>query len=146
MKTTIFTPTLNEADAMLLAGRDLEASAQSWEAAEVLVSQRLHRDALGRAASSLFHAVRAVLLRAGYNVRSSGEVLDVLSLRFAGAGELPPEIAAVLARAQRYQELCDFGVGWVVTPERVVAELEVYEEHRSGLLSVLASRGVKSSA
>ena len=39
-------------------------------------------------------------------------------------------------------ELSDFGVGWVVSPERVVAELEVYEEHRTGLLAMLAQRGI----
>jgi len=143
LKTTIFTPTLAEAEATLLAQSELHVSAQAWDAAEVLVSQRLHRDALGRAASSLFHIVRALLLRAGYQTRSASEVLDVLCVRFAGAGELPPELAAVLARALRYGELCETGLGWVVTPERVVAELEVYEEHRSGLLAVLAQRGVK---
>ncbi len=136
-------PTLNDEERMLLAAKDLEASHQSWDAAEVLVHQRLHRDALSRAYFGLFYAVRAVLVREGYNVRDPSTVLEVLSLRFAGVGELPPEAPAVLARAQRYRELCDFSVGWVVTPERVLAEIEVYEEHRTGLLSMLAARGVK---
>jgi len=127
---------------VLLATRELEASEQAWEAAQVLVTQRLHRDALARAYFGLLHAVRALVLREGYDVRGPNDVLEVLSLRFAGPGELPAEAPAVLARAQRYRELCDFGVGWVVTPERVLAELEVYEEHRSGLLAMLARRGI----
>jgi len=136
-------PTLNDEERMLLAERELEASHQAWDAAEVLVAQRLHRDALTRAFFGLFHAARGLLLREGYDVREPEEVLEVLSLRFAGVGEMPPEAPAVLARGERYCELCDWGVGWVVTPERVCAEMEVYEEHRSGLLSMLAARGVK---
>ena len=56
---------------------------------------------------------------------------------------MPEEAPAVLARGQRYRELCDFGIGWHVSPERVLAEIEVYEEHRTGLLSMLAARGIK---
>jgi len=135
-------PSLPEEARVLLATRDLEASEQAWEAAQVLVTQGLHRDALSRAYFGLWHAVRALLLREGYDARGPDEVLEVLSLRFAGPGELPAEAPAVLARAQRYRELCDFAVGWVVTPERVLAELEVYEEHRTGLLAMLARRGI----
>ena len=141
-----YTPSLNEEERRLLAARELEASEQAWTAAEVLVSQRLHRDALSRAFMGLFHAARGLLFAEGYNVRSPAMVIEVLSLRLAGTGEMPPEAPAVLARGQRYHELCDFGVGWVVTPERVLAELEVYEEHRSGLLAMLAARGVKISS
>jgi uncharacterized protein (UPF0332 family) len=136
-------PSLPEEERRLLAQKELFASQQAWDAAEVLVAQRLYRDALSRAYFGLFHAVRALLMREGYDVRGPRLTLEVLSLRFADVGELPPEAPAVLARAQRYRELCDFGVGWVVTPERVLAEIEVYEEHRSGLLSMLAARGVK---
>ena len=140
------TPALAEEERMLLAAAELQASHEAWEAAEVLVTQRLHRDALGRAWLGLFHAARALVLREGYDVRDPDAVLEVLSLRFAGVGEMPPEAPAVLARGQRYGELCDLGVGWVVTPERVVAEIEVYEEHRTGLLAMLAARGVKRSS
>ena len=142
-KPTSLTPTLSEEESVLLAYQELAASRESWEAAEVLVSQRMYRDALGRAYFGLFHAARALLLRDGYNARGPNQVMEVLSIRFCGTGEMPPEAPAVLARAQRYRELCDFGVGWVVTPERVVAEIEVYEEHRTGLLAMLASRGVR---
>jgi uncharacterized protein (UPF0332 family) len=135
-------PSLPEEARVLLAAAELVASEQAWEAAQVLVTQRLHRDALSRAYFGLWHAVRALLLREGYDARGPNEVLEILSLRFAGPGELPSEAPAVLARAQRYGELCDFGVGWVVTPERVLAELEIYEEHRSGLLAMLARRGI----
>ena len=142
-KPTTLSPTLSNEESLLLAYKELGASTESWEAAEVLVSQRMYRDALGRAYFGLFHAARAVLLRDGYNARGPNEVMEVLSIRFCGAGEMPPEAPAVLARGQRYRELCDFGVGWVVTAERVLAEIEVYEEHRTGLLAMLASRGVK---
>jgi uncharacterized protein (UPF0332 family) len=137
------TPSLSAEERTLLATRELEASAQSWDAAEVLVSQRLYRDALGRAYFGLFHAARALLLSGGYDARDPNDVVEVLSLRLAGVGEMPPEAPAVLTRGQRYWEQCDFGVGWVVTPERVLAEVEVYEEHRSGLLAMLAARGIK---
>lgn len=137
------TPTLNEEERMLLAEKELVASHEAWESADVLVHQGFYRDALARAYFGLFHAARGLLLREGYNVRGPNEVAEVLSLRFAGAGEMPPEAPAVLARGQRYRELCDFGVGWVVTPERVLAEIEVYEEHRTGLLAMLAARGIK---
>ncbi len=142
-KPTSLTPTLSEEEGLLLAYKELEASMESWESAEVLVSQRFYRDALSRAYFGLFHAARALLLRDGYDARGPNQVMEVLSIRFCGAGEMPPEAPAVLARAQRYRELCDFGVGWVVTAERVLAEIEVYEEHRTGLLAMLASRGVK---
>ena len=142
-KSSSLTPSLTEEESLILAHKELAASKDSWEAAEVLVSQRIYRDALSRAYFGLFHAARAVLLRVGYNARGPNEVMEVLSIRFAGAGEMPPEAPAVLARAQRYRELCDFGVGWVVTAERVLAEIEVYEEHRTGLLAMLAARGVK---
>jgi uncharacterized protein (UPF0332 family) len=143
LKAPALSPVLNDEERMLLATRELEASHESWDAADTLVAQRLYRDALTRAYFGLFHAVRALLLVEGYDVRGPNQVLEVLSLRFAGADELPPEAPAVLARGQRYRELCDWGVGWVVTPERVLAEIEVYEEHRSGLLTMLAARGVK---
>lgn len=143
VKFSPFTPSLTKEERLLLAGKDLAASQQSWDAAEVMVTQRLYRDALSRAYFGLFYAARALLLSEGYNVRGPNTVLEVLSLRFAGVGEMPPEAPAVLARGQRYRELCDFSVGWVVTPERVLAEIEVYEEHRSGLLVMLAARGVK---
>jgi uncharacterized protein (UPF0332 family) len=142
-RTTGLTPVLNDEERVLLATRELEASHESWDAADVLVTQRLYRDALTRAYFGLFHAVRSLLLVEGYDVRGPNQVVEVLSLRFAGVGELPPEAPAVLARGQKYRELCDWGVGWVVTPERVLAEIEVYEEHRSGLLTMLAARGVK---
>src|SRR5512137_3008479 len=135
--TTPLSPTLSEEERLLLARHELEASMQAWDAAEVLVSQRLYRDALARAYFGLFHAARALLFREGYDARGPNAAVEVLSLRFAAAKELPPELPAVLARGQRYRELCDFGVGWVVTPERVLAEIEVYEEHRSGLLNML---------
>lgn len=141
-----YSPSLGEEEQLTLAARDLESSHQSWDAAEVLVHQRLYRDALTRAYFGLFYAARALLLREGYDVRGPNAVLEVLSLRLAGPGEMPPEAPAVLARGQRYRELCDWGVGWVVTPERVLAEIEVYEEHRSGLLAMLAARGVKRAA
>ncbi len=137
------TPTLNENERVLLARNELDASHSAWEAAEVLVTQRLYRDALTRAYFGLFHAARALLLREGYDARWPDTVVEVLSLRFAGVGEMPPEAPAVLARGQRYAELSDFGIGWVVTPERVLAEIEVYEEHRTGLLAMLAARGVE---
>jgi uncharacterized protein (UPF0332 family) len=137
-------PSLAADERPLLARRELEASQAAWDAAEVLVSQRLHREALTRAYFALFHAARALCFAEGYDARGPNTVLEVLSLRFAGVGEMPPEAPAVLARGQRYRELADYGVGWVVTPERVLAELEVYEEHRSGLLSMLAARGVKA--
>lgn len=140
---TGLTPTLGDEERVLLATRELSASRKAWDAAELLVAQNLHRDALSRAYFALFHAVRALLLREGYDVRGPNQVLETLSLRFASVGELPTEAPAVLARAQKYRELCDWAVGWVVTPERVVAELEVYEEHWSGLLSMLAARGVR---
>ena len=143
-RSSPLTPSLNEEERMLLAGKELHASDQSWEAAEVLVSQRLHRDALTRAAISLFHAARALVLREGYDARTPKSVLEVLGLRLVEAREMPPEAPAVLARGQRYAELCDQGVGWVVSPERVMAELEVYEEHRTGLLAMLAARGVRA--
>ena len=146
IKTSLYSPCLNEEERKLLAAKELAASEQSWEAAEILVSQRLYRDGLTRAYFGLFHAARALLLAEGYNVRDPTVVLEILSLRFAGAGEMPPEAPAVLARGQRYDELCDLGVGWVVSPERVLAELEVYEEHRSGLLAMLAARGVKPAS
>jgi uncharacterized protein (UPF0332 family) len=136
-------PTLLEPDRLLLATRELAASDESWEAADVLVTQRLYGDALTRAHMGLFHAARAFVFREGYDARGPNTVIEVLSLRFAGVGELPPEAPAVLARGQRYCELADYGVGWVVTAERVLAEIEVYEEHRSGLLAMLAARGVK---
>lgn len=139
-------PSLSEEERLLLARKELEASREAWDAAEVLVSQRLHRDALCRAYFGLFHAARGLLFREGYNVRGPNGVVEVLSLRFAGEKEMPPEAPAVLARGQRYRELCDFGVGFVVTPERVLAEIEVYEEHRSGLCAMLAARGVKSTS
>lgn len=136
------TPSLSAEERTLLARHELTASHEAQEAAEVLVSQRLHREALGRAYYALFHAARGLLLAEGYDARGPNAVLEVLSLRFAGVGEMPPEAPAVLARGQRYRELCDWGVGWVVSPERVLAELEVYEEHRSGLLAMLAARGI----
>jgi len=139
-------PTLIEEDRLLLATRELEASEQSWEAADVLVTQRLYRDALTRAYFGLFHAARALAFRDGYDARGPNAVVELLSLRFAGVGEMPPEAPAVLARGQRYRELSDYGVGWVVTAERVLAEIEVYEEHRSGLLAMLAARGVRRPA
>jgi uncharacterized protein (UPF0332 family) len=139
-----WSPTLSHEERALLASRELEASEQSWEASGVLVSQRLYRDALSRAAFGLLRAARALLFSDGYEVRGPNGVLEVLGLRYAGTGEMPPEAPAVLARAMRYRELCDFGVGWVVTAERVLAEIEVYEEHRSGLLAMLAQRGVKA--
>jgi uncharacterized protein (UPF0332 family) len=138
-----FSPTFSEEERRLLAVKELESSDQAWEAAEVLVSQRLYRDALARAYFGLFHAARALLFAEGYNVRGPNAVVEVLGLRLAASGEMPPEAPAVLARGQRYRELCDFGVGWIVTAERVLAEIEVYEEHRSGLLAMLAARGVK---
>ncbi len=140
---SILTPSLNTEDRHLLALKELEASLQAWDAADILVAQRLYRDALSRAYFSLFHAVRGLLFSEGYNVRDPHAVLEVLSIRFAANSEIPTEAPAVLARGQRYQELCDYGVGWVVTPERVLAELEVYEEHRTGLYAMLASRGIK---
>jgi hypothetical protein len=139
-------PTLVEPDRILLAARELEASEASWEAADVLVTQRLYRDALTRAYFGLFHAARALAFCDGYDARGPNTVVELLSLRFAGVGEMPPEAPAVLARGQRYRELADYGVGWVVTAERVLAEIEVYEEHRSGLLAMLAARGVTRSA
>ena len=139
-------PTLVEPDRILLAARELEASEASWEAADVLVTQRLYRDALTRAYFGLFHADRALAFLHGYDARGPNTVVELLSLRFAGVGEMPPEAPAVLARGQRYRELADYGVGWVVTAERVLAEIEVYEEHRSGLLAMLAARGVTRSA
>jgi uncharacterized protein (UPF0332 family) len=142
VRATALTATLPDEERLLLAREELQASQQSWDAAEVLVSQRLYRDALSRAYFGLFHAARALVLREGYNARGPNEVLEVLGLRFAAAKEMPPEAPAVLARGQRYRELCDFGLGWVVTPERVLAEIEVYEEHRSGLVNMLAARGV----
>jgi uncharacterized protein (UPF0332 family) len=144
VRTSRFTPTLGADERRLLAQSEMRASEQAWEAAEVLVSQRLHRDALSRAYFSLFHAARGLLFAEGYDARGPDAVVEVLSLRLAGAGEMPPEAPAVLARGQRYRELCDFGVGWLVSPERVLAELEVYEEHRTGLLAMLAARGVKA--
>jgi uncharacterized protein (UPF0332 family) len=143
---TPLTPSLPDEERLLLAKHELEASMQAWDAAEVLVSQRLYRDALARAYFGLFHAARGLLFREGYDARGPNTVVEVLSLRFAAAQELPPELPAVLARGQRYRELCDFGVGFVVSPERVLAELEVYEEHRSGLLAMLAARGVKRAS
>ena len=145
-RTSPLMPTLAEEERLLLAREELAASQQSWDAAEVLVSQRLYRDALSRAYFGLFHAARGLLFREGYDARGPNTVVEVLSLRFAAAQELPPELPAVLARGQRYRELCDFGVGFVVSPERVLAELEVYEEHRSGLLAMLAARGVKRAS
>jgi uncharacterized protein (UPF0332 family) len=145
-KRSTYSPTLTDEERLALASRDLDASHQSWDAADVLVAQRLYRDALTRAYFGLFYAARALLLREGYDVRGPNQVLEVLSLRFAAVGEMPPEAPAVLARGQRYRELCDWGVGWVVTPERVLAEIEVYEEHRTGLLAMLAARGVKRPA
>lgn len=142
IRVSSLTRTLNDEEATLLASHDLEASYQAWEAADVLVTQRLYRDALTRAYFGLFYAARAVVMRAGYNARGPNAVVEALSLRFAGVGEMPPEAPAVLARGQRYRELCDYGVGWVVTPERVLAEIEVYEEHRTGLLAMLAAKGV----
>lgn len=142
-RSSSLTASLNDEERMLLAEQELESSHQAWEAADILVTQRLYRDALGRAYFGLFHAARALLMREGYNTRGPNAVVETLSLRFAGVGEMPPEAPAVLARGQRYRELCDFGVGWVVTPERVLAEIEVYEEHRTGLLAMLAARGVK---
>jgi uncharacterized protein (UPF0332 family) len=144
VKSTHLSPTLREEEGRLLASQELLASEQCWEAADVLVTQRLHRQALSCAAFALLHATRALLFREGYDARGPNAVLETLSLRFAGPGEMPPEAPAVLARAMRYRELCDFGVGWVVTPERVVAELEVYEEHRTGLLAMLARRGISA--
>ncbi len=140
---SILSPTLSGEEGQLLARADLRASTEAWDAAEVLLSQRLYRDALGRAYFGLFYAARALLFCEGYDVRGPRAVLEVLGLRFAAAEQMPPEAPAVLARGQRYRELCDFGVGWVVTPERVLAEIEVYEEHRSGLLHMLAARGVR---
>jgi uncharacterized protein (UPF0332 family) len=142
-KASHLTPSLNDEERMLLAEKELVASHEAWEAAEVLVSQRLHREALARAYFGLFHAARALVLREGYDARGPNAVVETISLRFADVGEMPPELPAVLARGQRYRELCDYGVGWVVSPERVIAELEVYEEHRTGLLAMLAARGVK---
>jgi uncharacterized protein (UPF0332 family) len=139
-------PTLAEPDRLLLAARELEASDASWEAADVLVTQRLYRDALTRAYFGLFHAARALAFLHGYDARGPNAVVELLSLRFAGVGEMPPEAPAVLARGQRYRELADYGVGWVVTAERVLAEIEVYDEHRSGLRAMLAARGVTQAA
>ena len=136
-------PTLGDEERVALAARDLDSSHQSWDAAEVLVAARHYRDALTRAYFGLFYAARGLLLREGYDVRGPNQVLEVLSLRFAEPGEMPPEAPAVLARGQRYRELCDWSVGWVVTPQRVLAEIEVYEEQRPGLLAMLAARGVK---
>jgi len=146
VSSTGLTRTLLDEERTLLATRELEASNESWEASEVLMTQRLYRDALCRAYFGLWHAARALVLCEGFDARGPNSVLDVLSLRLAGLGEMPPEAPAVLARAQRYRELCDFGIGWVVTPERVVAELEVYEEHRTGLLAMLAQRGVSTKS
>ncbi len=129
-----------------MAEKELDAAHEAWEAADVLVTQRLYKDALTRAYFGLFHAARALLFCEGYNTRGPNAGVEVLSLRFAGPGEMPPEAPAVLARGQRYRELADWGVGWTVTPERVLAEIEVYEEHRTGLLSMLAARGVKRSS
>ncbi|MBI5527765.1 MAG: HEPN domain-containing protein [Deltaproteobacteria bacterium] len=146
LKTSRYTPSLNAEERRLLAQSEIEASETAWGAAEVLVTQRLHRDALSRAYFALFHAARGLLFAEGYDARGPDAVIEVLGLRLAATGEMPPEAPAVLARGQRYRELCDFGVGWVVSPERVLAELEVYEEHRTGLLAMLAARGVKGAS
>ena len=145
MTRSPLTPSLNDEERSLLAHRELEASHESWESADVLVTQRFYRDALTRAYFGLFHAARGLLFAEGYDARGPNVVVEVLSLRFAGPGEMPPEAPAVLARGQRYRERAEWGVGWTVTPERVLAESEVYEEHRTGLLAMLAARGVKRS-
>ena len=142
-KRSPLTPSLTGEERTLLAENELDAAHEAWEAADVLVTQRLYKDALTRAYFGLFHAARALLFCEGYDARGPNAVVEVLSLRFAGPGEMPAEAPAVLARGQRYRELADWGVGWTVTPERVLAEIEVYEEHRTGLLSMLSARGVK---
>jgi uncharacterized protein (UPF0332 family) len=98
------TPTLLEEERLLLARKELEASEQAWDAAEVLVQQQLHREALTRAFFGLFHAARALVLREGYDARSADAVIEVLSLRFADTGEMPPELPAIVVRGKSYAE------------------------------------------
>lgn len=92
-------------------------------AAEALLAAGHPRVALTRSYFAAFHAVRALLFRAGLQPQSHRGVHALFHAHFVRTGTYDSATAAVLARLQKYREEADYSVGFGEDAAFVTTEL-----------------------
>jgi uncharacterized protein (UPF0332 family) len=100
---------VTDADDVVMA-EELTCADEELRAADALLAAGLPRVALTRVYFAVFHAVRALLLRAGVTPRSHRALVNLFGLHFVRSGRYPPASGRFVARLQRYREEADYGL------------------------------------
>jgi uncharacterized protein (UPF0332 family) len=112
---------MTEAD--VLRQESVARARDELEGAEALLAAGHPRIALTRAYFAAFHAVRALLFRAGLQPQSHRGVHALFHAHFVRLGTYDSATAAVFARLQKYREEADYSVGFGEDATFVAAEL-----------------------
>lgn len=110
-------------EAEILQQESIARARDELEAAEALLAAGHPRVALTRSYFAAFHAVRALLFRAGLQPQSHRGVHALFHAHFVRTGVYDGATAAVLARLQKYREEADYSVGFGEDAAFVAGEL-----------------------
>lgn len=120
----------------------VERARDELAAAEALLATKHPRVALTRTYFAVFHAVRALLYRAGFDPQSHRGVHSLFHTHFVRTGSYDAASAATFARLQKYREEADDSVGFGEDPDFVRGELASARELVERLLGDAAGPGV----
>lgn len=96
------------------AAEELRLAREELIIADQLLRAGHHRVAISRAYFAVFHAARGRLYAEGIEPKSHAGVQSMWSSHLVKSGHYPPATARVLARLQRYRELADYSLEFVV--------------------------------
>jgi len=117
---------LNEIEALL------EKAKRSFDVAEATLGQGHADFAISRAYYGCFYVAQAMLLSAGLEYASHGQVVAQFGLHFAKTNKLDPMFHRLLSRAFQLRQGADYDTSVVIEPEWVQ---EILKEGRRFLVA-----------
>jgi uncharacterized protein (UPF0332 family) len=129
---------VNEANRIVNARAEIEASDEALSAAEALLRGGLLRSAVSRLYYGMLHLVRALIVSRGFDPRTHEGVETLFALHFVRPGVVDLRFGKVFAHLQKFREQADYGPMLALTVEEVGRDLATVREFAAEVRRILA--------
>jgi len=130
---------VTDANKRVHVAAELERSAQSLQAARVLIDAGLLSDAESRVYYAAYHAVLALLVTQDLQPRSHAGVSQLLGLHFVKTGRLEADDARLFARLQKYRVEADYSTEFILTAAALEEDLAACSAFVGRVRAVIAA-------
>ena len=102
----------------------LETAGKSLDAAKVLIDAQAFKDAANRSYYCVFHAMRAVLAKDGFDSKKHSGVIAAFRQRYLKTGIFSPVLSEIIRNAFDVRGKSDYEDFFVISKEDIVKQVE----------------------